>query len=248
MKQRNNLTFYDASAAEWWNENAKIYALNYLNPSRFEYFDRYVPDWHGLKVLDVGCGGGFTCEFLAKRGAIVTGIDQSAKCINAAKDHAAKSKLAIAYHHATAEAISALDETFDVVVCVDVLEHISDLKQTLTEIGRVLKPGGAFCFDTINRTFKSKIIMIWVLEDMLGEIDRGIHDWQKFIKPKELQDLLQNLGFHRTEIKGFSVFGESLPKYLEVYQHYRKTKQFKITINNDTSVMYIGKAIKQPIT
>lgn len=244
MKQRNDLTFYDDSATEWWNENAKIYALNYLNQPRFEYFDRHVPNWQGLNVLDVGCGGGFTCEYLAKRGAVVSGIDQSAKCITAAKEHALQSNLAIAYYNATAEAIPIPDETFDVVVCVDVLEHVADLSQTLTEIGRVLKPGGVFCFDTINRTLKSKIIMIWLLENILGEIDRGIHDWQKFIKPSELSDSLQHLGFEHIEIKGFNVLGETLPDYLAIYQHYRKTGQFKIIVNNDTSVMYIGKAIK----
>lgn len=248
MKRRNDLSFYDNSAAEWWDQNAKIYALNYLNQPRFEYFDRHISDWQGLNVLDVGCGGGYTCEFLAKRGAIVTGVDQSLDCIHAAKEHALEHELAITYYNATAEALPLPDATFDVVVCVDVLEHIADLNQTLSEIGRVLKPGGIFCFDTINRTFRSKVIMIWLLENMLGEIQPGIHDWQKFITPAELSDSLQNLNFGAIEIKGFNLFGTSLVDYWQIYQYYRKTKQFKIYINEDTSVIYIGKAVKaQPI-
>lgn len=244
MKQLNDLTFYDDMAAEWWSESAKIYALNRLNSPRFEYFDRHIPSWQGLSVLDVGCGGGFTCEFLAARGAIVTGIDQSAKCIAAAKAHAAEQYPAIVYKQAYAESIPADDQSFDVVVCVDVLEHVADLTQTLREIHRVLKPGGIFCFDTINRTFKSKLIMIWLLEDIMKEISAGVHDWRKFIKPSELTDSLQQLGFVDVEIKGFNLFGETPAQSLATLWHYRKTGGFRISISDNSSVIYIGKAQK----
>ena len=242
MPQRNDLDFYNRVADEWWCETAKIYALYHLNPARFQYFDHHISSWAGLKVLDVGCGGGFSCEYLARRGAIVHGIDQSPSCIAAAQKHASVSQLAIDYCHAYAESLPYPDQSFDVVVCVDVLEHVADLQQTIAEIHRVLKPGGMFCFDTINRTFKSKLIMIWLLEDWLRQIPRGIHDWQKFIKPKELQNLMVKKGFEAIEIQGFNVLGETVRENIEAYLHYRKTGAFKIRFSDNTSVMYIGKA------
>ena len=244
MRQRNDLAFYDLIADQWWNQTAKIYALHHLNPPRFEYYDRHIPNWSVLTVLDVGCGGGFSCEFLAMRGAIATGIDQSPNCIAKAQEHAAMHQLAIAYQHGYAESLPYANDSFDVMLCVDVLEHVANLQQTLREIHRVLKPGGMFCFDTINRTFKSRLIMIWLLEDLLQEIPCGIHDWQKFIPPEELTCIMQEIGFQEIQIKGFNIFGETVRDNITAYLHYRKTGGFKIRINEDISVMYIGKAEK----
>jgi len=245
MSQRNDLDFYNRVAEEWWCETAKIYALYHLNPARFQYFDRHIADWSGLKVLDLGCGGGFTSEFLAKRGAIVSGIDQSQNCIDAAQKHASLSQLTIDYCHGYAEFLPYANQAFDAVVCVDVLEHVADLTQTMAEVHRVLKPGGMFCFDTINRTFKSKLTMIWLLEDWLRQIPCGIHDWQKFIKPEELQDLMLKTGFEAIEFCGFNVLGETVRENIAAYLHYRRTGAFKIHLSDNTSVMYIGKAKRQ---
>lgn len=276
--KKNDLEFYDLNAENWWQEDAKIYALYYLNQPRFEFFDRHILNWQGLKALDVGCGGGFSCEFMAKRGVIVSGIDQSAKCIEKAQDHARSTELKIDYQHGFAEKMPYLSNTFDVVICVDVLEHVTDYKQVILEIHRILKPNGTFFFDTINRNFKSKLVMIWVMENILREIQRGIHDWEKFIKPEELTDLVQKNGFTDVEIKGFDVFGEAgamveecrdffqafvagkrlipsaeslqhlryaLESNLANYRYYKKTGSLNIKINNDTSIMYIGKAVKK---
>lgn len=244
IKHRNDLSYYDRWASEWWHETAKVYALSYLNEPRFEYFDRHILNWQGLKVLDVGCGGGFTCEFLARRGAIVTGVDQSAACIGAAKEHAAANGLAIAYQSAPAEDLPYANASFDVVTCVDVLEHVADWQKTLKEIERVLKPGGVFCFDTVNRTFKSKLVMIWLLEDLLNEIPQGIHNWPQFIQPQELISTLRLHGFQSIEIAGFNLFGSTILEYLQSYWHYRRTGKFNVRLNADTSIMYIGKAVK----
>lgn len=241
---RNDLKFYDQSARQWWNPDSKIYALHHLNTLRFKYFDRHIANWQGLKVLDVGCGGGFSCEFMVARGAQVFGIDQSQNCIAIAQAHAAGNGFEIDYKSGFAECLPYPANYFDVVLCVDVLEHVADLKKTIAEIHRVLQPGGIFCFDTINRTFKSQLIMILLLEEILQEIPCGIHDWKKFVKPEELTGLLQHNGFINIEIKGFNLFGDTLWEHFLAYWRYKKKGGFTVSINDNTSVMYIGKTEK----
>ncbi|MGJ3250451.1 MAG: bifunctional 2-polyprenyl-6-hydroxyphenol methylase/3-demethylubiquinol 3-O-methyltransferase UbiG [Elainellaceae cyanobacterium] len=241
---RNDLTFYDAQADQWWEQGAKIYALHQLNPLRFQYFDRHIKNWQELRILDVGCGGGFTCEFLAARRAIVSGIDQSASCIATATAHARQSNLAIAYQHGYSEALPYPNQSFDAVICVDVLEHVMNVSQTLREIERVLKPGGFFCFDTINRTLKSRMVMIGLLEYVLNEIPIGIHDWHKFICPHDLIDTLTQLGFIDIDISGFNLFGSTPLEMACAYWRYKKTGGFTLSLDRDTSVMYIGIARK----
>ncbi|NEQ50699.1 MAG: 3-demethylubiquinone-9 3-O-methyltransferase [Leptolyngbya sp. SIO3F4] len=240
--ERNNLAFYDQQAAQWWSETATIFALNKLNPLRFEYFDRVISDWRGLKVLDVGCGGGYTCEFLAHRGAIVTGIDQSAACIEAAKEHSAAMGLTIDYRVGVGESLPFEDDCFDVVVCVDVLEHVESVAATVAEIGRVLKPKGLFCFDTINRTWQSRWMMIWLLEDVLRQIPRGIHDWEKFVKPEDLDNFLVKAGFTEVTIQGFDLFGRDPLANINNLMHFWRTGGFRVQFDDDTRVMYIGTA------
>ena len=121
---RNNLFFYEQKAAEWWREHATIAPLNRLNPLRFQYFDQSNPDWSGLKVLDVGCGGGFTCEYLAKRGATVWGMDQSSTCIEAAKPHARLSNLDIHWSCISARLLKQMLKT---VFCPQLLHRLFDV-------------------------------------------------------------------------------------------------------------------------
>lgn len=242
--KNNDLKFYDIYADKWWNSNEKIYALYHINQPRFKFFDTYVPKWEGIRALDVGCGGGFSCEFMASRGVLVSGIDQSAKCIHAAQKHAEISEFKIDYRQAVAESIPYDDATFDVVVCVDVLEHVENVQRVISEVYRVLKPNGLFLFDTINRTFKSRLVMIWLLENTLKQIDRGVHNWNKFIKPEELTEWLQAGRFKNIEIKGFDIFGEGLKLNLFYYRNYWKNRVLPVKINDDTSINYIGKAVK----
>ncbi|MGF1459707.1 MAG: bifunctional 2-polyprenyl-6-hydroxyphenol methylase/3-demethylubiquinol 3-O-methyltransferase UbiG [Leptolyngbyaceae cyanobacterium] len=239
---RNNLAFYDQQAAQWWQETATIFPLSRLNPLRFQYFDRFVPDWQRLTVLDVGCGGGYTCEFLAQRGAIVTGLDQSAACIYAAKAHARQSGLTVDYTVGLSENLPFPDNTFDVVVCVDVLEHVQDVERAIAEISRVIKPQGWFCFDTINRTWQSRLLMIWLLEDLLRQIPPGVHDWHKFIAPSELECWLALSGFATPTIQGFDLFGRTPWANVARLLHYWRTQAFRVRFDGNTAVMYIGAA------
>lgn len=243
-RKRNDLEFYDRMADRWWQPNEKIYTLSYLNLPRFTYFDSYIKDWQGLNVLDVGCGGGYSCEFMAAKGAIVSGIDRSYPCIISARNHAANQGWEIDYKVGQAEALPWQNDTFDAVICVDVLEHVVDWQKTVAEIYRVLRPQGYFFFDTINRTVKSKLIFIVVLEDILQEIPIGVHDWHKFIQPQELRSVLWQVGFSDIDIKGLDLFGVSLYQNICAYIHYKKTGGFQAKISDNTSLMYIGKAVK----
>ena len=242
---KNDLEFYDRTASEWWDEAADIYALSKLNPARFHYFERVIKDWTGLRVLDVGCGGGYSCENIAKHGAIATGIDQSHACIEAAQHHAIQMDLPITYQQGYAEHLPFADDRFDVVVCVDVLEHVSDWQQTVREIFRVLKSGGIFCFDTINKTATSRLILITLLENILRKIPAGVHDWNQFVSPDELSECLAQTGFSSVTMNGFDLFGRSPWGYVQTLWHYQTRRAFQIGIDDDLSVMYIGWAQKR---
>ena len=230
----NDLDLYDREAANWWNRESPLAILQSMNPPRFEFFDRYVKNWRGLEVLDVGCGGGFTCEYMAQKGARVTGVDRSAASIETARRHARDSGLPITYHAGSAERLPFADgRHFDVVTCVDVLEHVEDLPKVLSEIARVLRPGGLFLFDTINRTIKSRLVMIWLLERLLKHIPKGTHDWHLFITPEQMSAHLVKAGFEPPELAGFEVKGID-----------KRQKKIHAQIGKDLSVMYIGKTAK----
>ncbi len=243
--QRNNLFYYDQWAHQWWQDSATVAPLNRLNPLRFQFFDQYVPTWEGLKVLDVGCGGGFTCEFLAARGAHVVGIDQSASCIEAAKQHAAEVKLNIDYHQGHSENLPFDSAIFDVVVCVDVLEHVNSVPQTVSEISRVGKPNSLVLFDTINRTWQSKLVMIWLLENTLQQIPCGVHDWNKFITPAELSELLVKNDIQPTVVTGFDLFGKGIAAKWQSLRRYWRSGEFQVSFEPEVDrVMYIGVGVK----
>lgn len=243
---RNNLAFYDQQASCWWEESATIFPLSQLNPLRFLYFDQFVSDWRNLRVLDVGCGGGYTCEFLARRGAVVTGLDRSAPCIAAARRHADSSGLEIAYQVGLAEQLPFAAGRFDLVVCVDVLEHVDRPEAVIAEIARVLTPGGSLCFDTINRTFRSRLTMIWLLEMLLRLIPAGVHDWRRFVPPAELRRWLEASGFGAITMRGMDLFGRGPLRTLGRLIHYRRSGGFQVSFDHDLAVMFIGVAALSP--
>jgi len=191
---RNDLSIYDRVADQWWSDEVRwVRTLKNLVPGRLAWFDRHI-DWSGKTVLDLGCAGGFMAEALVHKGATVTGIDPAADAIEAAKSRAAQVGQSIQYDVGVGEALPYQDATFDAVVCVDVLEHVSDLTKVIEEVARVLRPGGMFLYDTINRNLLSRLATITVAEDILGLLPKGTHDPKLFIKPKELVRELTNAG------------------------------------------------------
>ncbi|MFN3970395.1 MAG: bifunctional 2-polyprenyl-6-hydroxyphenol methylase/3-demethylubiquinol 3-O-methyltransferase UbiG [Gemmobacter sp.] len=191
---RNDLTIYDRVADSWWSDDIRwVRTLKNLVPGRLAWFDRQI-DWRGCRVLDLGCAGGFMAEAMAARGAQVTGIDPASEAIEAARRHARAMGLRIGYDVGVGEALPYDAAAFDAVVCVDVLEHVADLARVLAEVARVLRPGGLFLYDTINRNPLSRLATITVAEDILRLLPRGTHDPAMFIRPRELQAAMQGAG------------------------------------------------------
>lgn len=202
------LALYNDHADRWWDDSVPwLRTLKNLVPARLRYFDRHVPSWAGQRVLDLGCGGGFMAETLAKRGAHVTGVDPASDAVAAARQHAEDTGLTIAYEVGTGETLSAPDGQFDTVVCVDVLEHVTDLDATLDQVARVTRSGGTFAFDTINRTLLARFVVVIAAERVLRILPRGTHDPALFIRPADLKAKLEARGFEVLDMTGLGPNG-----------------------------------------
>lgn len=204
---------FEAMAAEWWDPNGKFKPLHMLNPCRLDYitsqiaaeFDRDMAKplpFKGLRLLDIGCGGGLLSEPMARLGADVVGADAAARNIPVAQVHAAQSGLTIDYRHTTAEAIAASGEKFDVVLNMEVVEHVSDPQAYLTACQELLVPGGLMICSTLNRNAKSYLMAIIGAEHVMRWLPKGTHDWKKFITPDELFDLIRKAGLDPVDRKG----------------------------------------------
>lgn len=205
--QRNNLALYDDVADQWWSDDLRwLRILKNMVPGRLAYFDEKI-SWSGASVLDLGCAGGFMSEALDDRGATVTGIDPAEDAIKAARAHAQAGNRSISYDVGVGEALPYGNESFDAVVCVDVLEHVEDLAKVIAEVARVLRPGGTFLFDTINRNPVASFAVVTVAEDLLRLLPRGTHDPALFIRPAELMDQLTSAGLGTDAITGFGPRG-----------------------------------------
>ena len=204
---------FEAMAAEWWDTQGKFKPLHMLNPCRLDYitgqiaaeFDRDLTKpkpFAGLRLLDIGCGGGLLSEPMARLGAEVVGADAAAGNIPVARVHAEQSGLDIDYRHTTAEDMAAAGEQFDAVLNMEVVEHVADPLAYLTACRELLKPGGLMVCSTINRNPKSYAMAIVGAEVIMRWLPRGTHEWHKFITPDELYDLLQNAGLDPVDRKG----------------------------------------------
>jgi ubiquinone biosynthesis O-methyltransferase len=193
---RLNLAMYETYADDWWTERTRwLRLLHNMVPPRLAYFNPIVGDWQGKSALDLGCGGGFMAEALARQGAQVIGVDPAQSAIAAAKRHAEMNGLSIDYRVGSGEHLPVAENAVDIVLCVDVLEHVRDLDAVMGEIRRVLKPGGLFLFDTINRTWLARLVIVVLGEMVLRLGPRGTHDPELFIRPEELKVSLERHKF-----------------------------------------------------
>jgi 2-polyprenyl-6-hydroxyphenyl methylase/3-demethylubiquinone-9 3-methyltransferase len=200
-------------AAEWWDPNGKFRPLHVFNPVRLtfiraltaEHFgrdERSLAPFTGLTLLDIGCGGGLLSEPMARMGFHVLGADASEKNVRIAAAHAAASGLALDYRAVTAEALAAEGASFDVILNMEVVEHVADLGGFLESCASLLKPGGLMLVATLNRTLKSLALAKIGAEYVLRWLPAGTHDWNRFVKPADLQRLLEDTGLVVTGLQG----------------------------------------------
>lgn len=200
-------------AGEWWDPAGKFAPLHRLNPVRIGYIrDRAARHWRrdalsgtplaGLSVVDIGCGGGLLSEPMRRLGAAVTGIDAAADNIAIAALHAERQGLAIDYRQSTAEALASTGARFDIVLALEIVEHVADAELFLRSCSRLMKPGGLLFLSTLNRTAKAWALAIAGAEYVLGSLPRGTHDWRKFLKPSEVARGLRGNGLDVREIVG----------------------------------------------
>ena len=206
---------FQAMAAEWWDPQGKFKPLHMLNPCRLDYITAQIAGefgrdlsspapFEGLRILDIGCGGGLLSEPMARLGATVVGVDAAARNIPVARAHAAQSGLEIDYRHTSAEAlVEAGEAAFDAILNMEVVEHVADPLAYLTACGALMRPGGIMCCSTINRNPKSFAMAIVGAEWVMRWLPKGTHEWSKFITPDELFDLLRQAGLEPVDRTGF---------------------------------------------
>ena len=200
-------------AEEWWDPRGKFAPLHRLNPVRLGFIrDHAAAHWQrnplsgaplqGLSLVDIGCGGGLICEPMARLGAQVTGIDATGRNIATARLHADGQELAVDYRETTAEALADTGAQFDVVLALEIVEHVADVGLFLDSVGRLAKPGGLVFMSTLNRTAKAWALAIAGAEYVMRWLPRGTHDWRKFLKPSEVVRSLRHASIEPQEIVG----------------------------------------------
>ena len=205
--------WFTKMAAEWWDPRGKFKPLHKFNPVRIGYIrekaclhfgrdEKSARPLEGLRILDVGCGGGLLAEPLTRMGASVTGIDPAEKNIGIASTHAAESGLEIDYRAVTAEALAEAGESFDIVLNMEVVEHVSDVDFFLSTCASLVRPGGMMFIATINRTLKAHALAIFAAERVLRWLPVGTHQYDKLVKPEEVEKPLQAAGMKILERQG----------------------------------------------
>jgi 2-polyprenyl-6-hydroxyphenyl methylase / 3-demethylubiquinone-9 3-methyltransferase len=210
----NEVARFARLAERWWDPEGEFKPLHALGPTRMQYLrDEIVRHFArdtaqtdrpltGLRILDIGCGGGLVCEPLTRMGARVTGIDPGEETISAARAHAQSQGLAIDYRAARIEDLVAAGETFDVVTCLEVVEHVPDVSAFLAAAARTVRPGGLLIASTINRTLRSYALAIVAAEYILRWLPPGTHDWNRFVMPDELAIYLKRAGLAAPRVTG----------------------------------------------
>ena len=210
-------------AHRWWDPNSEFKPLHDINPLRLNWIDQTI-GLNGKKVIDIGCGGGILSESMAARGAIVTGIDLSDKALSVARLHLLETGAKVDYQHIAAESMATEHPaTFDIVTCLEMLEHVPDPQQTVAACAQLVKPGGDVFLSTLNRNPKAYLFAIIGAEYILNMLPKGTHDYAKFIKPAELVRMTRNTGLDLV-----SMIGMSYNPLTKVY-----------SLGDDTSVNYM---------
>jgi 2-polyprenyl-6-hydroxyphenyl methylase/3-demethylubiquinone-9 3-methyltransferase len=249
---------YDRVSTTWWNEDGFMALLRTsVNPGRCRYFEHVLTqrlqlEPGALSLLDVGCGGGLLAEEFARMGFAVSGVDRSVPSLVAAREHAASGGLTIGYFEGSAESMPFPAHSFDVVSCCDVLEHVDSPQAVLAEIARVLRPGGVFVFDTINRTLRSKLVAIKVAQDwrLTRMVPRDVHVWEKFIQPEELTAWLHGQRLWPAEFVGLSPTVNPVAALGALARHKLGKMDFamlgerlRMAQSTDLSISYMGFAL-----
>jgi 2-polyprenyl-6-hydroxyphenyl methylase/3-demethylubiquinone-9 3-methyltransferase len=257
---RIDKSLYDRDSEQWWQPDSALYqfAISF-NPARVGYarqklFTDLRLDSQGKKALEVGCGGGVLCEEIARMGFDTTGIDPSRPSLEAAIRHARASRLAMRYEYASGESLPYPDAYYDVVFCCDVLEHVRDLPQVISEISRVLKPGGVFCYDTINRTWVSKLVAIKIGQEWQrwAFMPPDLHVWDMFIKPEEMKALLRQCRLEWKEHRGMKpdvpplkLLGYLRRRARGEWTYAELGRRVRLVACRSTALMYMGYALKK---
>jgi 2-polyprenyl-6-hydroxyphenyl methylase / 3-demethylubiquinone-9 3-methyltransferase len=221
---------FSALAHKWWDTESEFKPLHEINPLRIDFMQKHV-ELAGKKILDVGCGGGILAEGLARHGAQVTGIDLAEKSLKVAKLHLFESKLEVDYRCIPVEQLATEEpESYDIVTCMEMLEHVPSPASVVAACARLVKPGGWVFFSTLNRNAKSYMLAVVGAEYVLGMLPRGTHDYAKFIKPSELARMTRN-----AEIETVSLSGLSYNPLTKIYK-----------LNDDAAVNYLIATRKAP--
>ncbi len=221
---QDELDKFEKLAGRWWDPQSEFKPLHDINPLRLDYIDRHAP-LHGKRVIDVGCGGGLLTEGMATRGAQVTGIDMGKTPLSVARLHQHESGLDVDYRQTTAEQVA--DEqagNFDIVTCMEMLEHVPEPAMTILACAKLLKDGGRLFLSTINRNPKSYLFAVIGAEYILGLLPKGTHDYTRFIRPSEMESWARESGLQMTDMTGLV--------YNPLTREYR--------LNKDVSVNYMA--------
>ncbi|MBI1954120.1 MAG: bifunctional 2-polyprenyl-6-hydroxyphenol methylase/3-demethylubiquinol 3-O-methyltransferase UbiG [Proteobacteria bacterium] len=225
---------FDHFAESWWDEKGPFKQLHQINPLRLTFIKEAGPfdSFKGLSLLDIGCGGGLVCEPLARLGANVTGIDTSKKAIEVAKQHAQRyaQGFSIEYRCLSVEELAQEQKVFDIVIAFEILEHVHNVDLFIASCAKLLSENGIFILSTLNRTWQSYLLAIVGAEYLLRWIPLGTHHWEKFLKPCEIETLLQAHDLHFNYLKGMS---------------FNPFKQ-EWSLTSNLTVNYLGVAAKTP--
>jgi 2-polyprenyl-6-hydroxyphenyl methylase / 3-demethylubiquinone-9 3-methyltransferase len=219
---------FSAMAEEWWNPYGKCKPLHDINPLRFEFIKRHI-DLHDKRILDIGCGGGILTESLAEEGAKTIGIDLSEEALHVAQLHAKERELCINYILTSAEDFTKEQQaSFDIITCMELLEHVPDPESLIHACTKLVKPGGQVFFSTINRNPKAFLYAILGAEYLLRLLPRGTHEYAKFLRPSELEQMARKVGLQLIDLQGIT--------YHPIAKEYR--------LSHNVAVNYLACCIK----